>query len=176
MPDTIRILIFGLVSFIVGHTFSNKLSQETVTSSVVLSDSTLVSLMVLRERELSKFPDSVITRDRRSSGPYYLGKSKKEGGVEWIKTIGGSPFELPDRIIRDEKDNIFMVGIVNHTPFVVKFNSEAEQIWAAWVPGLDIYRYYEIWVEGGRPVIEGFFNGRLYRTAVWDGKHIYWRN
>ncbi len=176
MPDVVRILIFGLISFVVGHTFSNRIKDESVTDSVFLSDSSIVSLMILREKELTRFPDSLITRDTRSSGPYYLGKSRKEGGIEWIKTIGGSPFELPDRIIRDQFDNLYMTGVVNSQAFVVKFNQEGEQVWAAYIPGLDIYRYYEVWIEGGRPVVEGFFNGRFYKTAVWNNKYIYWRN
>ena len=176
MPDAVRFLIFGLVSFIVGHTFSNKLKDESVTSSIFLSDSSIVSLMVLRERDLSKFPDSIVTRDLRSSGPYYLGKGKKEEGVEWIKTIGGSPFELPDKIFADNENNIYLVGVLNAQSFMVKFSPEGEQQWATFLPGLDIYRYYEVWFEGGRPVIEGFFGGRLYRTAVWHNKNIYWRN
>ncbi len=177
MSDTIRILLFGLVSFIVGHTFSNKISEQSVHSSALFSDSTIVSLMVLREKELRKFPDSIIIRDIGASSPYYFGKSGKEGGMQWIRTIGGSPFELPDRIMTDEFDNIYMVGIINNLAFMVKFNQEGEQLWATWLPGLDIYRYYEMWVEkGGRPVIEGFFNGQFYKTAIWNNKDIYWRN
>ena len=176
MPDAIRLLIFGLVSFIIGHTFSNKLKDDAVTSSAFFSDSTLVSLMVLREKELSNFPDSIVFRDTRSSAPYYLGKSKKEGGIAWIRTIGGSPFELPDRIITDEFDNIYLIGVVRKQAYIVKFNNEGKQIWASFIPGLDIYRYYDFWVEGGRPVVEGFFNGSFYRTAIWNNKYIYWRN
>jgi hypothetical protein len=176
MPDAIRLLIFGLVSFIIGHTFSNKLKDESVASSAFFSDSTIVSLMVIRDRDLDKFPDSVVFRDTRSSAPYYLGKSKKGGGIDWIKSIGGSPFELPDRIIIDGYDNIYLIGVVRNQAYLVKFSKEGEQIWASFIPGLDIYRYYDVWIEGGRPVVEGYFNGQYYKTAVWNNKYIYWRN
>ncbi len=193
MPDFIKIMVFAFVSFVVGHTANEKLSNEQIASVSLDSLRNIYRLQLVKEKELNKLPDSVISFDNKIRNPFYISKSDSNDNLIWIINVGGSPFELPNKILNDPENNLYLMGSVGnqfafnqsngtgidqttkHTSFIVKYNDKGMEEWACFIPGLDLYRYFEINFKNGQIVIAGFFNGFFIQKAIWPNQYIYWR-
>lgn len=193
MNDLIKIMVFGLVSFIIGHTATEKLSNEQVASYTIDSLKNIYRLQLYKENDLEKLDDSLIVNVDGFRNPFFISKSDSNDNLIWIRNVGGSPFELPNRIFTGPGNTFYLIGTVgnqfafnqnngngfdqtmSYTAFLVKFDSNGKELWANFVPGLDVYRYYKFFHINEQPVIEGFYDGFLYRRTIWSNSNIYWR-
>lgn len=186
-------MVFGLVSFIIGHTATEKLSKEQVASLSVDSLNNIYRLQLLKDKELDKLPDSLKFHSDNFRNPFFITKSDSNDVLQWVRNVGGSPFELPNKLFTSPDNDLYLIGTVgnqfafnqsggngidetmNYTAFMVKFDQHGREEWAAFIGGLDVYRYYSLSFNNNQPVIEGFFNGFLRKQAVWPNANIYWR-
>lgn len=193
MSDLIKIMIFGLVSFIIGHTAHEKLRNEQVASIAIDSVNNIYRLQLIKEKELENLPDSLklITDGFRNA--FFITKSDSNDVLQWVRNVGGSPFELPNKIYTGPKDALYLIGTVGNqfafnntgsigvdqtsasSAFIVKFNSKGKEEWATFIDGLDVYRYFQFDIINGQPTIQGFFNGFFMKQTIWPNSDIYWR-
>ena len=186
-------MIFGFVCFVIGHTASEKLSKEQVASISIDSLQNIYRLQLIKDNELKKLPDSIKTTTDGFRNPFFISKSDSNNQLLWIMNVGGSPFELPNKLFNDPENNLYLLGTVgnqfafnqsggngvdqtmSNTAFMVKYNSDGKQEWACFIFGLDLYRYYNLSFLNGQAVIEGYYEGFLMRRAIYPYNSIYWR-
>lgn len=193
MPDLIKILIFGLSSFIIGHTATEKIKNEQVASISIDSLKNIYRLRLFKEKELEQLNDSLIIENNDFNNPFFISKSDSNENLKWVRNIGGSPFELPSKIINDEENNLYLIGTVgnqfaynrsngngidqslNYTAYIVKFNEDGKEEWSSFVYGLDVYRYFHTSFYSNTVIIEGYFNGFYTKRSILPGTNVYWR-
>ncbi len=186
-------MVFGLVSFIIGHTATEKLANEQVASIAIDTADNIYRLQLIKDKELEKLPDSLILSSQDFRNPFFISKSDSNNVLQWIRNVGGSPFELPNKIFASPDNSLFLIGTVgrqfafnqsnatgidntmSYTAFIVKYNENGKEEWANFIFGLDVYRYFNISYINGQPTIEGFFNGFYRKMTIWPNSNIYWR-
>ncbi len=193
MSDLIKIIVFGLVSFVIGHTATEKLSNEQVASIAIDTADNIYRLQLMKDKELEKLPDSIKITTESFRNPFFISKSDSNDVLQWVRNVGGSPFELPNKIYAGPDNSLYLIGTIgnqfafnqtngngidqtmSYTAFIVKFNDNGKEEWANFIAGLDVYRYFDFDYINGQPTIQGFFNGFYRQQTIWPNSNIYWR-
>jgi hypothetical protein len=72
-------------------------------------------------------PDGTIPKTPNGSYDAYLSKFEPDGDWLWVKTWGGSDYDVGQKIISDQSDNIYIVGAFKDT---VDFNPGEEGVYS----------------------------------------------
>ncbi len=118
-----------------------------------------------------------------SAGFYdvFIQKTNTHGEFQWVKIIGGDPFEYATGICSDEDGNVYVTGVFENTIdfdpgegvfeltssggidiFILKLDSQGEFVWAVGLGGSDYEEATEVEIDHlGNVVLLGYFYAQM---------------